>query len=386
MADRASDREARLRHDRSSAEPESGRPQHQPPPALGGRHSQARRDEESHTRVASTPVAAFSAVLATAAALTSAVPAGAAQHPGPDAIKSRADALYEQAAEATEKFDASQEQEAQLRGEIDALQDQVARSRQAANRLLDDLSTVATTQYQQGGIDPALALLLSANPGDYLQRAADLDRIDSEQSAELHRLRAAERTLAQERAEAVDRLADLQRVRAEIADRKRTVAQRLDEAQRLLSTLTPQQQAALGFGPDGPMTGIGKLPELPELPDLGPSSSRAAIAVAAAESAVGLPYAWGAAGPNAFDCSGLMYWAYQHAGVMLPRTSQEQLGAGQRVPLSQIRPGDLVIYRYDASHVGMYVGGGKVVHAPYPGAKVRYDPVNMMPIAGVTRI
>jgi peptidoglycan DL-endopeptidase CwlO len=346
----------------------------------------ARKSQWSHSPVATTPVAAFSAVVATAAALTSAVPAGAAQHPGPGAIKSQADALYEQAEQATEKFDAAREQEAQLRGEIGALQDQMARSRQTVNRLLDGLSTVVTAQYQQGGIDPMLTLLLSADPGDYLQHAADLDRIDSEQSAELHRLRAAERTLTQERAEAADRLADLQRIRVEIAARKRIVAQRLDEAQRLLSTLTPQQQTALGSGPDGPMTGIGKPSELPELPDLGPLSSRAAIAVAAAESAVGLPYVWGAAGPDAFDCSGLMYWAYQRAGVMLPRTSQEQLYAGQRVPLSQIRPGDLVIYRYDASHVAMYVGDGKVVHAPYPGAKVRYDPVNMMPIAGITRI
>jgi cell wall-associated NlpC family hydrolase len=80
-----------------------------------------------------------------------------------------------------------------------------------------------------------------------------------------------------------------------------------------------------------------------------------------------------------------MLYAYQQAGVSLPRTSQEQLDAGTRVPLDQARPGDLVIYRGDASHVGMYVGGGQVVHAPYPGARVRYDPVGMMPITAVTR-
>ncbi|MDX6332626.1 MAG: peptidoglycan DL-endopeptidase CwlO, partial [Streptomycetaceae bacterium] len=107
--------------------------------------------------------------------------------------------------------------------------------------------------------------------------------------------------------------------------------------------------------------------------------------VAAARAAVGAPYAWGSTGPSAFDCSGLMVWSYRHAGVALPRTSQAQLGAGQHVPLGQARPGDLVIYRNDASHVGMYVGGGQVVHAPYPGARVRYDPVGMMPIAAVTR-
>ncbi|SCE49955.1 NlpC/P60 family protein, partial [Streptomyces sp. DfronAA-171] len=70
-------------------------------------------------------------------------------------------------------------------------------------------------------------------------------------------------------------------------------------------------------------------------------------------------------GPGAFDCSGLMQWAWGRAGVGLPRTSQAQAGAGQRVPLSQARPGDLVTYRSDASHVGMYVGGGQVIHAPH---------------------
>ncbi|GAA2930549.1 hypothetical protein GCM10020221_27900 [Streptomyces thioluteus] len=80
-----------------------------------------------------------------------------------------------------------------------------------------------------------------------------------------------------------------------------------------------------------------------------------------------------------------MQWAYGRAGVGLPRTSQAQRNAGRHVSLSEARPGDLVIYRDDASHVGMYVGNGQVVHAPYPGARVRYDPANMMPISSITR-
>jgi peptidoglycan DL-endopeptidase CwlO len=81
-----------------------------------------------------------------------------------------------------------------------------------------------------------------------------------------------------------------------------------------------------------------------------------------------------------------MQWSYAQAGVGLPRTSQAQRSAGTRVPLSQARPGDLVTYRSDASHIGMYAGNGQVIHAPYPGAAVRYDPVGMMPIAAVTRV
>ncbi|NEA47970.1 C40 family peptidase, partial [Streptomyces sp. SID10815] len=113
---------------------------------------------------------------------------------------------------------------------------------------------------------------------------------------------------------------------------------------------------------------------------------RAAAAVAAARSALGRPYVWGANGPSGFDCSGLMQWSYAQAGVHLPRTSQEQRFAGRRIPLSQARPGDLVVYRSDAGHVAMYMGHGRVIHAPYPGAPVRYDPVDMMPVASVTRV
>jgi cell wall-associated NlpC family hydrolase len=80
-----------------------------------------------------------------------------------------------------------------------------------------------------------------------------------------------------------------------------------------------------------------------------------------------------------------MQWAYAQAGVALPRTSQGQATAGRQVPLSQARPGDLVAYRGDASHIGMYTGNGQVVHAPYPGAAVRYEPVGMMPVSSVTR-
>jgi cell wall-associated NlpC family hydrolase len=123
----------------------------------------------------------------------------------------------------------------------------------------------------------------------------------------------------------------------------------------------------------------------PKATAAGPYSARAATAVAAARSAVGAPYGWGQAGPGAFDCSGLVQWSYAQAGVALPRTSQGQAAAGRPVPQDQALPGDIVVYRADASHVGLYVGGGQIVHAPYPGVPVRYDPVGVMPVSAVVR-
>ena len=123
--------------------------------------------------------------------------------------------------------------------------------------------------------------------------------------------------------------------------------------------------------------------------DLGtapPASERGAAALAAAVRMIGSPYVYGSTGPRAFDCSGLMYYSWRQAGVSLPRTSQAQAYAGQRISLSEARPGDLVIFYRDMHHVGMYAGGGVMVHAPYPGARVRYESVNSMPVSGVVRL
>lgn len=174
----------------------------------------------------------------------------------------------------------------------------------------------------------------------------------------------------------------LERNRAAVSRHKRTVERKLHQARELLKELPGTERAAFerasrtgrDAGAAGPVAGLPA------------GSARAAAAVMAVQRALGLPYVWGANGPSGFDCSGLMQWAYAQAGVSLPRTSQAQRYAGRMVPLSEARPGDLVTYRADASHIGMYVGNGQVIHAPYPGAPVRYDPVGMMPVSSVTRV
>ncbi|MDH6129470.1 C40 family peptidase, partial [Kitasatospora sp. GP82] len=118
------------------------------------------------------------------------------------------------------------------------------------------------------------------------------------------------------------------------------------------------------------------------------SGSYAAAAVAAAEAQEGKPYVRGGNGPDSFDCSGLMVWAYAKAGISLPRTSEEQASAGTDIgtDISNARPGDLIIYFNDAHHVGMYVGGGQIIHAPRPGKSVQYLDATLMPISAIIRI
>ena len=105
----------------------------------------------------------------------------------------------------------------------------------------------------------------------------------------------------------------------------------------------------------------------------------------AASTRVGSPYVWGATGPNSFDCSGLTSWAYQQAGISIPRTSQAQIGGGTPVAKSDLQPGDLVAFYGGASHIGIYAGNGQVVHAPSSGTSVSYAPLDSMPFYGATR-
>ncbi|MFE1552322.1 NlpC/P60 family protein [Streptomyces sp. NPDC058718] len=338
----------------------------------------------SHRRPARVTVLTAAAA-ATAAASLGAVPASADPGAGPAATRATVDRLFEEAEKATEGFNQADEKTDALRRTVSRAQDGLARGQDRINHMRGALGSVAGAQYRSGGIDPALALLLSSDPDSYLDRASALDRVTARQGAALGELRREQRRLNQKRDEARTALAELERSRADVARHKRTVERKLAEARRVLAALTVEERAdydrASRSGGRADAAG-----ELPPLADLGPGSSRASAAVIAARSAIGKPYVWGATGPSGFDCSGLMVWSYRQAGISLPRTSQGQRHAGRQVPLSQAQPGDLVTYRGDASHVGIYAGNGQVIHAPYPGARVRYDPVNMMSNVTVTRV
>lgn len=115
------------------------------------------------------------------------------------------------------------------------------------------------------------------------------------------------------------------------------------------------------------------------------ASSTGQKVVDAVYSKIGAPYAWGATGPSSFDCSGLTSWAYAQAGKQIPRTSQAQASGGTPVAISDLQPGDIVAYYGGASHVGIYVGNGKIVDALNSGTPVSERPLNYMPIHSAVR-
>ncbi|AKG42455.1 npl p60-family secreted protein [Streptomyces xiamenensis] len=325
----------------------------------------------------------LSAAASAAVALSSA-PAVAEPVPSSAGAAERVDRLFAEAERAVEAYNGTSERVEELTAEAELYQRRVETGRQAVNETRRSLGSAAAAHYRAGGIDPTVTLMLSDDPDSYLARAATLNRVSTRRSGELRELQAAQRTLEQRRAEAGDKLDELAAEREVLAREKRTVLRKLATAQAQYDRLTAREQADREAREQAAATTAPTAATA--TPASEPSATgRGATALAAAHSALGSPYAWGAAGPNSFDCSGLTQWAYRQAGISLPRTSQAQAAAGTAVPLSAAQPGDLVVYRGDASHIALYVGGGQVIHAPYPGAQVRMEPVGMMPLHSVVR-
>ncbi|MFG3504585.1 C40 family peptidase [Streptomyces sp. NPDC047821] len=186
---------------------------------------------------------------------------------------------------------------------------------------------------------------------------------------------------------------------------KQTVQRKLAEARALLARLTAEERARAareretcppheehpGWHPEYQ---VGWHPEdlhARERPwELRPEgdaghTAKAARVLAFAEAQTGKPYVWGATGPSSYDCSGLTQAAWRAAGVDLPRTIRDQAAAGTPVALEDLRPGDLVFFHDDISHVGIYKGDGKMIHAPMPGANVREEAISSMPVHSSVR-
>ncbi|TSB17828.1 C40 family peptidase [Streptomyces benahoarensis] len=336
--------------------------------------SHRRPKQPSRTRV--------TVLTATAAAAVALSSQAAQAAPSKKDVKSEVDKLYEQTEQATEKYNGAKEDQQKLQKEVTDLQDKVARGQGELNDLRKGLGAVASGQYRSGSIDPSVQLFLSGDPDTYLEKAATLDQLSGKQADQLKVIADKQRRLAQERAEAASKIQDLSETRKALGEKKDEIQGKLAKAQELLNTLTAKEKAALQAKENRANRSNDRV-------DLGhdvPASQRGAAALAAAQSKIGSPYVWGATGPSSFDCSGLTSWAYQQAGQSLPRTSQAQASAGTRIGMNELKPGDLVLFYGDLHHIGLYAGNNTVLHAPKPGAAVRYESINNMPFQYGVRV
>ncbi|GAA3388870.1 NlpC/P60 family protein [Streptomyces roseoviridis] len=328
-----------------------------------------RRPKQSNPRYTGVITATAAAAVALSTQTASADPL---PDPNKKGVKAQLDRFYEQATQATEKYNGAKEKADELKKQVATLQDTAARKQGELNELRDRIGTVAAGQYRSGGLDPAIQLFLSEDPDTYLEKASALDRVGERQSTVLQQFLSQQRALQQQRKEASQKLGDLDAVQKELGKRKKEIQGKLGEAQRLLNTLSAKERARINEEEDRANRASARV----DLGNEASASQRAAAAFAAAKSRVGMPYVWGASGPSSFDCSGLTSWAFRQAGVTIPRTSQAQANAGTRInSLSALKPGDLILMRSDLSHVGFYAGNGQILHAPKPGAQVRYESI-----------
>jgi cell wall-associated NlpC family hydrolase len=317
-----------------------------------------------------------------------------------EAAEQHISALYQQAEAATQEYDADQERIARLQAAIDAAGGQIAAQRQTLASLLGGLGRLAAQQYRDPAYASTLQLLFATHPDDYLERAGLGDRVAALDAQHIRTVEQLQRQLDVLTALGAQEMQQLQAARTRSDAERGAIESELAQARAELASLGAAARRAVGYellhGGLGEGFGAGLPTQAPPLRVLisaamssalgaGHDSARARTAIAAAYSELGKPYEWGAVGPGEFDCSGLMQHAWGEAGVSLPRTSQEQADAGPGVPLSRIRPGDLVIYFPGRTHVGMYVGDGLVIHAPHPGSEVQFAPVTAMPINKIVR-
>ncbi|MFD5909340.1 NlpC/P60 family protein [Streptomyces massasporeus] len=306
----------------------------------------------------------------------------------PAQVKAKVDELYQEAEVATEKYNGAKEKAEAAGQRLKDLQDQAARKEERLNSARDALGSVAAAQYRAGGLDPAVQLALSDDPDRYLENAEFVERAGNRQNAAVAGVRRQLREIEQLRGAAHIELTSLKSRQTELKRHKKTITGKLGSARQLLSRLGVQERSQLGTSSDRASRSTGARDTLaaPGSASAQAPNSRAATAVSYAYQKLGSPYVWGATGPNAFDCSGLVQAAYRAAGVSLPRTTYSQIAAGRRVSRSELLPGDLVFFYAGISHVGIYVGNGRMIHAPNPSAPVRVAPLDEMPFAGATRV
>jgi cell wall-associated NlpC family hydrolase len=365
-----------------------------------------RKSRPAGTRVAGirTPALATAALTSVALLSQSANAAPAADgKPSLEEVEKKVDDLYRQAESATEKYDAAKEKTTSQRKRVDTLLDDVAKRTQKLNEEREQLGSFAAAQYRTGASAPDTAtLLLADSPQDYFDQTQLMRRLTSRQKSAVDDYFTEQSATMKKRQEASQSLETLTTTQSDLRTAKSTVQKKLSTARELLSKLTAEEKARLAAIQKKKdeeaarkaaelakqQAAAEKAKEEAAAQDSGSSSdsgststsdssyaTKAEKTLAFARAQIGKPYVWGATGPDSYDCSGLTQAAWKAAGVSLPRTTYDQVNAGTTVSLTDARPGDLIFFYDDISHVGIYIGNGMMIHAPKPGAYVREESI-----------
>ncbi len=298
-------------------------------------------------------------------------------------------------------------------GALDSARSQLATFQTSVNK-------VAVAQYMGGRPDGMNALLTASSPQGLIDQMSIQRVMAVEMSSQMKSFReasaqatAAEQASARSAAEAKTAAEQAAAVRADLQSKQSKLQVDIAIVKSQYEALTPNQREALAAMPPAPPIPPPPAPLPPNDPailamappgiapppagavpppgippgDMAPPQGGGVgpTVIQAALSRIGSPYSWGGSGPSAFDCSGLVMWSFQQAGISLPHSSQALANGGAPVSVDQMQPGDVVNYYSDASHTAIYIGNGMMVHASTYGTPVRVAPVDNAPIYNVRR-
>jgi peptidoglycan DL-endopeptidase CwlO len=286
------------------------------------------------------------------------------------ATEAKANALSNQIDALSQQYDALKIQLDEARQESTIALQTAQRDELALSDGRTAVAQIAAQAYMTGGLDPSIQLLQSADSQQVLDRASIMLQLAHQQTGTMSLLASAEgaanraQQVAVQQAARADQLATAMSQKVSQMQAKENVLNSSAFAQALVIF----QQT--GNYPTPTITG----------------NSLGEQALRAAETKLGDPYVWGAAGPGSFDCSGLVMWSYAQVGISLDHFTGDQWNEGEHISRSQLQPGDLVFFFADISHVGMYVGDGMMIDAPTFGQVVQIQPVFWSAFVGAVRI
>ncbi|WP_328748408.1 NlpC/P60 family protein [Streptomyces sp. NBC_00285] len=337
--------------------------------------------------VLSAPGTAFAVPDPTSTPSPTASPTAAVTNKDIEAVRQQLDALYHDAAVATDAYNAAEEKAEQQSAQIVALAKKIVTGQEKLEKLKARAGAAAAAQYRTNGLPDEAQLMLSDDPQEFLDGTGRVLQGQRATKALIAELARTQQDLKQYADDASAQWTKLEAGRKAKAAAKKQVEQQIAAAEQLESRLeTAEKERLAELEEQAAHTAQSAWLDSGILDEIdGRASEAGKIAVEYATTQIGKPYEWGAEGPGSYDCSGLTSQAWASAGRPIPRTSQEQWKQLRHVDVKDMRPGDLIIYFDDASHVAMYLGDGAIVHAPRPGRTVTIAGAGSMPILGVVR-
>ncbi|HEX6520808.1 MAG TPA: C40 family peptidase [Streptosporangiaceae bacterium] len=315
------------------------------------------------------------AVVASALALV--VP-GAVSEAQTNAPKPSLSTLLAQAKQLEFQINALSEQYDGLRIQLSRAQADAKMAQQAEQRdsaaLADGraaISQLAAENYMGSGLDPAMQALTISDPESFLRQASTITELDQSSGSRVSVLNQAEAQAQRARATAQQQIANVQAIQAQMTAKKKTINAEIDK----VNSAAMAQAMAI-------YTATGQYPNV----TIPTANTVGAQALQYALTRRGDPYVWGAAGPNQFDCSGLVVWSFAQVGISLPHYTGDLWNSGVHVSRNDLEPGDLLFYFADISHVAIYLGNGLQIEASTFGVPVKVDAVSWGAFVGAVRI